>query len=318
MQVLKHLSLLVGFAVAISPTASSSITTFTSETAFLTAVGATSNVVETFEMETVGLIGTTATIGNLTFSCAPSLLSINNTTHPHGATNTTAGGTQYLFADSGVPAFHDDLVCGLVGGAPMTAWGATFTDLEVGPIVFFVDGVKRIDTPVTGINASVQFFGFVAVGETFQTVTLDIPDFTYGIDGVRTASCPPGNYGGGCVGTGGYVPKLAVTPCEVVAGGAVQLSVSKGLGGANAILVLGLLEAATPVGGGCFLNVTPLLPVQLVVPLHGAGAGAGSAVLPGVLPAGSAGVSLTLQMFVVDAGVPIGFSSTGGYRVDIQ
>lgn len=312
------LGLLVASGILGAASARASITVYTDESAFLTALGSTSNNLETFESESVGLIGTDAVIGNLTFSSPPSTLSINNTTHPHGATNTTAGGSQYLFADSGLPAFHDDLTCGLVGGAPMTAWGATFTDLELGPIVFLVDGVKLVDAPVIGVNGSVQFFGFISHGETFNSVLLDIPDFSYGIDDVRTVSCVPANYGNGCAGSGGFVPQLDVLPCEAVAGGQVTLDVSEGLGGSSAILVMGLGQAAIPVGGGCLLNVAPLLPVQLVFPLLGVGPGNGTGMLSGTLPAGSGGVSITLQAFVVDGGAVIGFASTAGYELDIQ
>jgi len=308
----------IASAMLVAGSAEASITVFTDESAFLAALGSTPSDLETFEGESTGGLGTDATIGNLTFSSPPSNLAINNFTHSHGATNTTSGGSQYLFADSAVPAFHDDLVFGLVGGAPMTAWGATFTDLEVGPVVFLVDGVKLVDQAVTGVNGAVDFFGFVADGETFQSVTLDIPDITYGVDDVRTASCAPKNYGVGCAGSGGFVPQLDVTPCEILAGGQVQLSITEGLGGSTAILVVGLGQAATPLGSGCFLNVAPLLPVQITLPLGGVGPGAGSVVLPGALPVGSAGVSITLQAFVVDAGIPTGFASSDGFQMDIQ
>ena len=295
------------------------VTVYTDQAAFLAAVKGPVEA-ETFEGEVPGLVGEAATIGPLTFSSPGSSLSILSSPHPHGAANTTPGGAHYLLADSGVVSYHDDLDCGRVGNEPMTAWGATFTDLEIGPIVFFVDGVKVVDQALGfGQGVDVGFFGFVAAdGETFQTVRLDIPDITYGIDDVYSSVCSTA-YGIGCAGSGGFVPELTMSPCDPPAGTSVTLSVSGALGGSTAILALGQGQAQAPLGGGCSLLVAPLLPALLSFPLSGAvGPGTGTASIAGPIPAGTSGASFTAQVFVVDPGATLGFSASNGWQIDIQ
>lgn len=127
-----------------------------------------------------------------------------------------------------------------------------------------------------------------------------------------------GAYGKGCPGSGGFVPKLTVSPPNPTAGTQIAIMIDEGLGGANAHLFFGLQKAELPMGLGCSLNVTPLFPISLVLPLGGAGAGNGALTLPGVLPVSAAGLEFTMQAFVVDPNGALGFSNSNGFLVDVQ
>lgn len=309
-------ALLLVSVCSASTVASAGVTVFTDEATFIGAVG--NHALEDFESAATGSYGTATQIGELTFSSPPSGLFVNSATHSHGAKNTTPSGARYLFADSTVPAFHDDLTMGVVTG-DMVAWGAMFTDLEVGPITFFVDGAMVHTQGVLGTNGAAQFFGFVAdAGTKFQAVTLKIPDITYGIDDVRTIAkvC---EYGAGCPGSGGFVPNLTSSPCGAVdVNTQLVMTVSGGLGGASATFFLGIQEVALPIGGsGCTLNVSPLL-VNFTVPLGGTGPGNGVLTLAGVIPPSAAGLGFKAQVFVIDPAGAEGFAASNGLAVDVN
>ncbi len=301
-------------ALLLSQTATGAIQVFTDESLFITAIGPHTHV--DFESAVPGAYGTTAMIGGFTFSSPPSTLTVNTSPHSHGAKNTTPAGTRYLFGDSGVPAFHDDLTVTAADGS-MVAWGAMFTDLEVGPIVFRVNGVIVVNQAATGSSGQAQFFGFLATGsDSIASVTLSIPDITYGIDDVRAVTCR--GYGTGCAGTGGFVPELSTSPCGTIVNGTqITVQVSEGLGGAPLVLFFGLNQAALPIGGGCTLNIAPVLPGLVSVPLGGVGPGNGGVILTGIMPASAAGVTFTMQGFVGDNGSPIGFTATNGVQLTV-
>lgn len=125
-------------------------------------------------------------------------------------------------------------------------------------------------------------------------------------------------YGAGCAGSGGFVPKMNLDPCVAQAGQAVQLAIRDALGGSTALLVFGLAQGATPIGGGCSLYVQPLLPPIVAIPLGGIGAGDGSAFLSAVIPTGlPTPYSFTMQAFVADPSVPTSFASTSGMQVTV-
>ena len=189
MPTITRLGAAAGAIALVSGVVHANIMVYTSEAAFLADVGA--HDIEDFEDETAGFLGQTVTVGDLTFSSPGSDIFINDFAHQHGAHNTTPGGSKYLFGDSGIPSFHDAMHMGHVGGL-MRAWGAIFTDLEVGPIEFVIDGQLIHSEPAAGGSDLEQFFGFIATdGDSFyDVVTLAIPDITYGIDDVRTALIP--------------------------------------------------------------------------------------------------------------------------------
>ena len=124
-------------------------------------------------------------------------------------------------------------------------------------------------------------------------------------------------YGQGCVGSGGFIPTLTLSGVPA-AGSSVSLIIGAGLGGSTAVILLGTGQAAAPIGGGCFLNVAPVLPAMLIVPLAGVGPGAGTATLFGPLPPGSTGVTFTMQAFVAEPSLPTSYSNTKGLQMTIQ
>jgi len=126
------------------------------------------------------------------------------------------------------------------------------------------------------------------------------------------------SYGVGCPGTGGFVPVLDFKGCTVP-GGTITGAISKGLGGATAMILVGLGQGQIPVGAGCSLLAVPLLPVSIGVPLGGGGGlGTGSVSLPAQLPATlPVGASFTVQAYVLDGGVALGAAFTNGVRLTI-
>ena len=63
--------------------------------------------------------------------------------------------------------------------------------------------------------------------------------------------------------------------------GNITLSLAKGLGGSFALVFLGGAQAALPMGGGCTLNVAPLIgPVVGPIALTAGGPGQGTFSLP--------------------------------------
>lgn len=113
----------------------------------------------------------------------------------------------------------------------------------------------------------------------------------------------------GCVGTGGFTPKLTLQNVPV-AGQQLGLSISEGLGGAPAVFFFGGDLASVPMNGDCFLRVAPLFPASFALPLSGSGPGSGALTLSAVLPASLSGAQFAMQVFVADANAPAGFSNT--------
>lgn len=129
-------------------------------------------------------------------------------------------------------------------------------------------------------------------------------------------------YGSGCAGSGGVVPKLAVTGNPTV-GGQVQVAITDGVGSSTALLFLGTQQAAIPMGFGCSLNVFPVLPLIVgpfpLFPFGALGPGGGSITFPGTIPGSvTPPLTLTMQAFVTDSGVVGGFSNTNGVEMNIQ
>ncbi len=120
-------------------------------------------------------------------------------------------------------------------------------------------------------------------------------------------------YGVGCAGTAGFVPQQAMTGC-FAASGSGTFSITQGLAGAGALVLLGTAQGSIPMAGGCQLLVTGLFPSTVgPITLTGTGPGTGAASIPFTLPASVlSGASIDLQTFVPDPGVARGFSNTAG------
>lgn len=147
---------------------------------------------------------------------------------------------------------------------------------------------------------------------------LDRDELDAGSDPADAASTPGcggiTSYGAGCAGAGGFVPVLAMSGCAA-SGGTLSFSLQQGAGGGAALLLLGLGPAAAPIGGGCFLNVSPVLGAGITLPLAGALPGTGRLEFATVLPGGITSGTLTLQAVVQDATTPLGFTTTNGVQL---
>jgi hypothetical protein len=126
------------------------------------------------------------------------------------------------------------------------------------------------------------------------------------------ADAPGPTYGIGCAGSGGFTPVLSLAGCAEP-GEIVALGLTQGLGGAAAWLLFGTGSATLPLPGGCTLLIDPLLPAVLgPVGLSGSVPGSGQFVVSGSVPLGAGTGTITIQAFVIDPGVPAGYSGSNG------
>ena len=176
-----------------------------------------------------------------------------------------------------------------------------------------------------------QFLGHAVSGSKLFTVdlntglagvlapTTDLPkDIVAVAEGPNSAQCGAVlAYGKGCPGAGGFEPLYSWSGCAA-AGQTVSLSVSNALGGATALIFFGLGQAQTPIGpSSCDLLIAPVLPASIAVPMGGAGPGAGSVTLTGLLPVGASGAHFTTQSFILDGSNQIGASASRGLDVTV-
>ena len=120
-----------------------------------------------------------------------------------------------------------------------------------------------------------------------------------------------GAYGTGCAGSAGVPVLDAVDDCPP-SPGSMDLIVTNGPPASIGVLGFGDQQVNVPVFG-CNLLIAPILATVVVV--FDANGGA-SFSLP--LPAGLSGVSVTTQVFALDAAGPQGFSATNGLLIRIE
>lgn len=107
-------------------------------------------------------------------------------------------------------------------------------------------------------------------------------------------------YGAGCPTSAAQVPELEAHGCAIP-GGQVRIQVRGGIPGESAFLLLGGQPGSVPIGAGCLLLVTPLLPVVIgPIPLANNGMFGGAAMLPAVLPPNSIPGSIAMQALLTD------------------
>jgi outer membrane protein assembly factor BamB len=123
-------------------------------------------------------------------------------------------------------------------------------------------------------------------------------------------------YGAGCAGSGGFVPSLAGGGCPEP-GGSVALYLDDTLGGAAALLLFGAGDGVAT-AKGCPLHVVPLLPLNILLGVPGAGAGGGALTLTGSVPPGTPPLDIYLQVFVADPAGPAGASASNGLQLHVE
>ncbi len=124
-------------------------------------------------------------------------------------------------------------------------------------------------------------------------------------------------YGNGCATSEGRVPQLEAHGCAQI-GGPIRLQVRGAIVGQCAFLVLGNGRGNAPLGGGCTLLVSPLLPFAfgpIFLPSNGMMGGA--VALDTIIPPGSVPGSICVQAIVSDPGLPKGFAATNGLELTI-
>lgn len=247
--------------------------------------------------------------------------------HPGNASEAVVGGSGY--STSGVRRTTDGgvtwVALGSGSGLPMTHFydlaydgdGNVYAGTETGAWKW--DRATNTWSDILGAEAPITLYWSVehVPGKNvmrFGTYGRGIWDYSLG-----GSICPATitSFGTGCPGSGGFVPALAMSGCPSP-GDSVTLSISKGLGGANAILFFGIVPLALPLGGGCQLHPQPLLPITLTLPLSGSGAGTGAISVPATIPAGSSPGQIVVQAFVPDPGAPLKFSNTNALILNIQ
>lgn len=136
-----------------------------------------------------------------------------------------------------------------------------------------------------------------------------------GITTIAEPGCQLVNaYGAGCAGSGGFVPDLTFNGCPA-AGTQISIEITNGLGGAPCVILFGTGQASIPVGSGCSLLLSGVLPFSLPLPLGGTGPSHGSIFLPAVLPTPLPSVTFTMQAFVGDPASGTGYSNSNGVEV---
>ncbi|MFG0317588.1 MAG: hypothetical protein ACF8XB_09960 [Planctomycetota bacterium JB042] len=238
------------------------------------------------------------------------------------------GYSGYGYNGTTVVTTHNDLIMRRTDGAPFALSQFDLSGFPGGQelpfsVTAMPSGVSMTFTPdnvVDGGGGAPDFetfnlpSSFVGTSFVFLTTGISSLDAIFGVDNLCVGPPCAIQYGVGCPGTGGFAPELAQTVCD--SNGQVAFELSGAHGGATALLLFGLTQAATPIGpSGCFLNVGTLLPIQLTIPLGGAGPGNGSAFLPGILPPSASGLSFTMTFLASDAATPLGFTTANGIEV---
>lgn len=174
------------------------------------------------------------------------------------------------------------------------------------------DPVGRLYGSIGSINGNILSIDLAS--STFEILLDATNNSVTDIIAPCTASIP---YGVGCAGSGGVTPRLKLSGCPT-SGKTMHFSLTRGVGGGLAFIFVGAVPAATPLGGGCFGNVSPLTLVFGAIPTGGVGPGTGSLAFSTVVPPGVPPVSITIQAFIADSGVPIGFSNTNGVETQFN
>lgn len=213
---------------------------------------------------------------------------------------------------------QDDLLIGApyAGGAnkgTVTAYsGATFS-----PLFSVVGDVANNYFGLNGLSGAGDVNGDGRADFILGTIYGKSGATNVGLARVYSGACGAiTSYGAGCPGSGGFAPGLALSGCAA-AGCAITVDVTGGLGGSPALLAIGTSAINAPVGGGCSSYVSPFL-LMLPITLAGSGAGNGAVGFAGKLPMGVAGLTLTLQTFILDPGAVIGYTATNGVQLDVQ
>lgn len=216
----------------------------------------------------------------------------------------------------------------VLSGTVKNAAGQPLASVDVDVTNSFTD----VEVPLCNDNTSASGVYSVVVPTGTFDVEFEPPySIPYGsatvldqvITGPKTVngvlpSCPFFvNYGVGTAGTGGFVPHLQ-TSGGAPRGGNPNFTyqLSKGLGGAPAVLAASLFPSSLPLFGGIVLvDVTHLLatvPLTLSGPAGAGGVGAASFKLPVPITPSLYGFTIYNQFIAIDFAAPASFSMSEG------
>ncbi|MFH2002829.1 MAG: DUF3466 family protein [Planctomycetota bacterium] len=116
-------------------------------------------------------------------------------------------------------------------------------------------------------------------------------------------------YGAGCAGSNGFMPGLYGMG-DPTADSSVSLVGVNGLGDTPGLLFFGSGYETAQFKPGCVFQILPLVPIQIPLIFKGTGAGAGGFQIQALLPSDMAPGMINMQVLLLDAGAPYGFSLT--------
>jgi hypothetical protein len=116
-------------------------------------------------------------------------------------------------------------------------------------------------------------------------------------------------FGFGCPGEGGFVPRLTAAGCPVP-GEPWQLRITNGVGGLTGFIFQGTGQEFVKISKECRLQIAPIVPNAVPITLGGAGAGNGSANIIGIFP-DTPPAMINLQVFFMDPNSPGGIAASG-------
>jgi hypothetical protein len=216
---------------------------------------------------------------------------------------------------------------GTFGANQINGYTTDFTRGLNGPAPLYRVRIRAVNAGNSGISVSAssapQFWGStpygIKIGHTIANgdpgsatyIALNFVSVTNTVGGFI------GEYGTGCVGSGGFTPRLQGSGCASP-GSAITLSIRDGKPGAAPNLFIGLGNGVAAINPNCSIQNLPVLGSPIVLfPLPGSGDGNGALTLSGlVIPATvPLGVSTYLQAFFSDAGGFGGFSATNPLKL---
>lgn len=190
-------------------------------------------------------------------------------------------------------------------------------------VCYYEDGswVEKLVIHANGVEQGDGFGSRISVSGGVALISSPWADDGLGHVGVFDVSPnQPAPYGSGCPGTSAVIPKLSVVNSYdgcVYWGSSISLTVEDALGGAQAVLLIGIQAASVPVAASCTVLVDPL-PFIVPLTISAAGQNQGSVTVTATLPIGAGSLSVYMQGFVADAGVANGYSGTNGARITIN
>jgi probable HAF family extracellular repeat protein len=153
----------------------------------------------------------------------------------------------------------------------------------------------------------------VIVGEGFSPAGLQAFRLEPNTDGTFQV------YGQGCPGSLGITPGLYGQGFPT-SGGSIDLALVNGVGGGLSLLLLGAGTGSAPFKPGCDLQILPLLPASVTLPLGGGAGAAGEGFwqLGATLPPALQTFDLTLQAILQDPGVIAGLTLSNPLKMHIE